>query len=432
MSSFKFFGVAAFVAAAAGGAAAAAPPADLRARADAIVAAAFPADGPGGAVIITRRRRDDLCGGARPCRRRGAAADHAGRASSATARSPSSSPRRSSCSSSRRAGSRSTIRSRASSPIIRSPAPPRPCASSSTTRRASSPIPAFPAGWSRRTPTAPYSTAEMIALFRDRPSPTPPGQAWAYNNSGYVLLGAIVEQVTGKPWHQAVAERIAGPLGLRDDRLWRGPRSRRGDGARLYRGADGSQRPARRIHMSVPHAAGALVGTAGDLAQWSHALHHGRVVGPALYAAMTTPTRLPEGRTHPYGFGLGFEEVRGRPTIEHGGGIFGFSTYGTYIPVRRSVRRRARQQRRSRQPARAGGVAAGRARARRPLSRLRARRGRSAELWRPCSESIGSARPASRAASSRATASSTRCARAAGTWRCSPPAATASSTARTA
>ena len=113
--------------------------------------------------------------------------------------------------------------------------------------------------------------------------------------------------------------------------------------ARGYTEQDGHVRPARRIHMSVPHAAGALVGTVGDLARWSQALHHGRVVSPALYTAMTSPAILPEGRTHHYGFGLGLEEVRGRNTIDHGGGIFGFSTYGHLHPVRGSVRRRPRQ-----------------------------------------------------------------------------------------
>jgi D-alanyl-D-alanine carboxypeptidase len=82
----------------------------------------------------------------------------------------------------------------------------------------------------------------------------------------------------------------------------------------------------------VPHAAGALVGTAGDMARWAQALHHGRVVSPALYAQMIAPAPLPEGRTHPYGMGLGLDTMRGRPTIEHSGGIFGFSTFAVYVP----------------------------------------------------------------------------------------------------
>ena len=177
----------------------------------------------------------------------------------------------------------------------------------------------------------PYTTAEMIALFRDRPAQFRPGERWDYNNSGYVLLGAIVEEVTGKPWHEVLAERITRPLGLTT--IAYGvtgetvPAMARG----YSEGADGV-RPAQGIHMSVPHGAGALVGTVGDLARWAQALHGGRVVPPALYQEMIRATALPNGASHPYGYGLGIGDVRGRPAIGHGGGIFGFSTDSTYVP----------------------------------------------------------------------------------------------------
>jgi len=171
----------------------------------------------------------------------------------------------------------------------------------------------------------------MIALFRDLPSPTQPGQAWAYNNSGYVLLGAIIESVTGKSWHEAIAERITRPLGLSS--ITYGVTGENVPAmARGYTERERGQQLAMRIHMSVPHGAGALVGNVRDLATWAHALHHGRVVPPALYQQMIQPTRLPDGTSHPYGFGLMNGEVRGRPTITHGGGIFGFNTDSIYIP----------------------------------------------------------------------------------------------------
>jgi hypothetical protein len=84
--------------------------------------------------------------------------------------------------------------------------------------------------------------------------------------------------------------------------------------------------------MSVPHGAGGLVGSVKDLAKWANALHHGHVINPSIYAAMTTPAVLPGGRIVPYGFGVAFGEVRSRNTIEHGGGIFGFRTQSIYIP----------------------------------------------------------------------------------------------------
>ena len=187
-------------------------------------------------------------------------------------------------------------------------------------------------GWMVEANTArPYTTAEMIAIFRDLPSPFQPGERWDYNNSGYVLLGAIVEQVTGKPWHEVLAERISGPLGT--------PTIRYGVGeesiplmARGYSAGPDGVRPANRIHMSVPHGAGALVGSVEDLARWANALHHGRVLSAESYAGMTGTTSLAGGNSFPYGFGLFTERSRGRQALEHGGDIFGFSTESIYFP----------------------------------------------------------------------------------------------------
>jgi CubicO group peptidase (beta-lactamase class C family) len=188
-------------------------------------------------------------------------------------------------------------------------------------------------GWMVEENTArPYTTGQMIALFRDMPVVSPPGQAWAYNNSGYVLVGAVIEAVTGKPWHQAVEERIARPLGLGTIRYGVGEETMP-NMAKGYTGGQDGQQPARRIHMSVPHAAGALVGDVRDLARWGQALHHGKVVGAQAYAQMIAPTMMPDGKPVPYGFGLGQDKVRGREAIGHGGGIFGFSTDSTYIPA---------------------------------------------------------------------------------------------------
>lgn len=335
MVSVRCLGLAAFVAAAitgagAGAGAAAAPPADLRAKADAILEAAFPANGPGGAAIITRGGDTIYAAGrglADVEARRPITPDTIFRLGSIT-----------------KQFTAAVIlqlvqegRISLDDPVSRFfPDYPQPGASA-TIRQLLNHVSGIQSytdipGWMVEENTnRPYTTAQMIALFRDRPSQTPPGQAWAYNNSGYVLLGAIIEQATGKPWYQAVADRIARPLGL--STIGYGvDRESSPAMARGYTDRDGNVQPALRIHMSVPHAAGALVGTVGDLAKWAHPLHHGRVVSPALYTAMTAPASLPEGRTHAYGFGLGFGDIRGRSTIGHGGGIFGFSTDSIYIP----------------------------------------------------------------------------------------------------
>ena len=180
-------------------------------------------------------------------------------------------------------------------------------------------------------PAQAVTTEGLIAQFKDMPNEFERGTRWDYNNSGYVLLGAIIEKVTGKSWHEALADRITKPLGLTSIRYGVGEE-------RVTRMATGysvnEQKvvPSRPIHMSVPHAAGALLGNVRDLAKWSHALHHGKVVKSESYRQMIARTRLNDGTEHPYAFGLSNEEVRDRKAIAHGGGIFGFSTYGLYVP----------------------------------------------------------------------------------------------------
>lgn len=315
----------------AGAGVAVAQPADFRARADAILQAAYPADGPGATVIVTRGGRTIYSasrGMADIAARRPLGADSVFRLGSLTKQFTA-------------AIILQLVQERRVSlddPISRFfPDYPQPGARATVRQllNHTSGIQSYTGipGWMRdpANTTRAHNTAEMIAVFRDQPSPTPPGQVWAYNNSGYVLLGAIAEQLTGKAWHQLVEERIARPLGLHS--LGYGvERETRPDMAHGYGGGDARAEAARILHMSVPHAAGALVGTAGDMARWAQALHHGRVVSPALYAQMTAPAPLPEGRTHPYGFGLGLEQLRGRPSLEHSGGIFGFSTFGLYVP----------------------------------------------------------------------------------------------------
>jgi len=176
-----------------------------------------------------------------------------------------------------------------------------------------------------------FTTAQLIAEFRDKPAEFQPGARWNYDDSGYVLLGAIIERVTGQPWYRVLEARVTRPLGLKSIRYGNPPAG--ADWALPYSRGPSGVAPAQAVDMSVPHAAGALVGSAGDMARWAEALHHGKVVPPALYALMTAPTKLPDGSSVPYGFGLGFGKLRGLATIEHGGGIFGGSTDTLYAPA---------------------------------------------------------------------------------------------------
>lgn len=175
-----------------------------------------------------------------------------------------------------------------------------------------------------------FTTDQLVAEFRDKPAAFRPGEKWAYNNSGYILLGGIIEKVEGKPWHAAVRDRITGPLRLATIRYGNPPAGPAW--ATAYSRGPAGVEAAQAIDMSVPQAAGGLVGSVGDLATWARALHHGRVVSPALYRQMIAPTTLADGTTDPYGFGLANGRVRGTATIGHGGGIFGGLTDSLFFP----------------------------------------------------------------------------------------------------
>ncbi|WP_260483920.1 serine hydrolase domain-containing protein [Sphingomicrobium flavum] len=176
-----------------------------------------------------------------------------------------------------------------------------------------------------------YSTDELVAEFKDQPADFAPGQAFLYNNSGYILVGAVIEAATGKPWHQYVREELLLPAGIGNIHYMAAE-----DDTPLmvngYTDFGGHQILSQKIDGSVPHAAGALIGDVAALSQWYDALFDGRIVSAASLEAMTQPTTTLDGQTTPYGFGLGVNDQRNRKAIGHSGGIFGFSTDSVYFP----------------------------------------------------------------------------------------------------
>lgn len=306
-----------------------AQPSDFRAQADAILAQSFPADGPGVAVIVTRGGNTVYASG------RGMADIAANRplASSSVFRLGSITKQFTAAVILQLVGEG---RISLDDPLTRFfPDYPQPGATATVRQLLGhmSGIQSYTSipGWMAPNMARPQTTAQMIAAFRDVPSPTRPGEAWAYNNSGYVLLGALIEQVTGKSWHEAIVERISRPLGLATIAYGEDSAALAAT-VRGYAAGENGVEIAQPIHMSVPHGAGGLVGSVEDLAKWARALHHGRVVTPALYQEMIRRTRLPDGTEHAYGMGLANAEVRGRAGIGHGGNINGFATDSLYLP----------------------------------------------------------------------------------------------------
>ena len=175
------------------------------------------------------------------------------------------------------------------------------------------------------------TTEELVDVFKNQPMDFAPGDAWRYNNSGYVLLGAIIEEVSGQSYEAFIADNIAAPLEL-DSTHYGGPKliPNRASGYRT--GEDGNIQNAPFLSMTQPHAAGALLSTTGDLAEWHKALTGGEFIHDDSYEKMTSVAKLNDGETYPYGYGLGVGQMRERRMISHGGGIHGFTCYSLYLP----------------------------------------------------------------------------------------------------
>jgi CubicO group peptidase (beta-lactamase class C family) len=183
--------------------------------------------------------------------------------------------------------------------------------------------------------------AELLAMIAATPRDFAPGEQWRYSNSGYYLLGLILERVTGSPYAEYMKAHLFEPLGLRSTAYC--DEDAGDDASAPLRAAGyhsepgGTVRAADVISMKTPFAAGALCSTADDLVRWTQALVDGRVVNAESFALMTAPTRLPNGSELPVGFGLAVGQRVGQRTIFFGGVIEGFSSLLAYYPDRALV-----------------------------------------------------------------------------------------------
>jgi CubicO group peptidase (beta-lactamase class C family) len=169
------------------------------------------------------------------------------------------------------------------------------------------------------------SPAQLIARFKDKPLDFKPGEKWSYSNSGYILLGAIIEQVSGKSYEVFLQEHIFAPLKMADtgydpkkDILTTGYKSK-------YSKADA-------IDMSVVYAAGGLYSTVEDLYRWDQALYTEQLVSKELLDKMFTAS---DGLSYGYGWFIG-KEFDHR-VIGHPGSLDGFATIINRYPDDKAV-----------------------------------------------------------------------------------------------
>jgi CubicO group peptidase (beta-lactamase class C family) len=181
-----------------------------------------------------------------------------------------------------------------------------------------------------------FKVADFVKAHTSGDLEFEPGSKFAYDNSGYFLLGAIIERVTGKTYEEVLRQRIFDPLGMKDSG-YDHPATilpRRASGYELtpagYRNTD-------YLDMSIPYAAGSLYSTVEDLYKWDRALYEATLLSDELKATMFTPAL----ENYAFGWGVGPMKLQDGKTeirtIRHNGGINGFSTVIVRVPDTREL-----------------------------------------------------------------------------------------------
>lgn len=166
---------------------------------------------------------------------------------------------------------------------------------------------------------------QLVARFREKPLDFQPGEDWNYSNSGYVLLGYLIEKISGESYAQFVKENIFKPLEMADSGYDSNPAIIQNRASGYAHGPNGLVN-AGYIDMTIPLSAGGLYSTTEDLLRWEKGLFERKLLSAASFKAMTTPFK------DDYAFGLLVHAVDGHQVIEHGGGIEGFNTRLAYYP----------------------------------------------------------------------------------------------------
>jgi CubicO group peptidase (beta-lactamase class C family) len=171
---------------------------------------------------------------------------------------------------------------------------------------------------------------QLVDWFRDKPLEFEPGTKWNYSNSGYVLLGYLIEKISGQSYADFVQQNIFTPLGMKDSGYDSNSAVIERRAAGYAPGKNGPEN-AGFVNMTVPLSAGGLYSTTEDLLRWEQGLFGGKLLSPASLAKMTTPFK------QDYAFGLGVSTANGHKVIEHDGGIQGFNTSLIYYPDEKLV-----------------------------------------------------------------------------------------------
>lgn len=174
------------------------------------------------------------------------------------------------------------------------------------------------------------SPKELVDFFKNEPIDFKPGEQYKYCNSGYVLLGYIIEIVSGQTYADFISQNIFKKAGMENtyyashDKIIKNRVSG-------YRNREGYVN-ANYISFSIPYATGAIMSNVDDLLKWQNAINNNILLSPAFAQKAFTNYQLNNGKNMDYGYGWHLEGVKNKTIREHGGSIFGFKSMGVYNP----------------------------------------------------------------------------------------------------
>lgn len=175
--------------------------------------------------------------------------------------------------------------------------------------------------------TKPKTREQMMALFENKPLDFSPGTSWSYSNSGYSMLGYIIEKVTKTSYEEAVHHYIFSPLKMThsgfDFTDLKNPDKT--IGYFVLNARDTAKAPI--VDSSISFSAGAIYSTTGDLYKWSQALENNTILTASEQNEAYTPVK------NNYGYGWGIDSIDGKRRLAHSGGIPGYITIILRVPA---------------------------------------------------------------------------------------------------
>ncbi|MBX3239811.1 MAG: serine hydrolase [Chitinophagaceae bacterium] len=177
-----------------------------------------------------------------------------------------------------------------------------------------------------------FTSGELIDFFKNEPMDFPPGTDYRYSNSGYVLLGYIIELVSGKTYAEYIRENFFKPLGMEKSFYDNTSAIIPGRVSGYQRRNDHFEN-SDYLSMTLPYSSGSILSNIEDLFVWYDALMNNQVLNRESLEKAHTSYKLSDGRLTGYGYGWESGNVQGSPTIKHVGRINGFVTYCVYLPM---------------------------------------------------------------------------------------------------